>query len=51
MYGVDLSRNYDYSFDVDNFGSSSNICDDHYKGPFAFSEPETRAIRDFIDNQ
>ena len=31
-------------------GSSgeSDICQDDYRGPSAFSEPETRAMRDFI---
>ena len=50
LIGVDLSRNYDYSFGSNNVGSSPNICDDQYRGPFAFSEPETQAIRNFISN-
>jgi hypothetical protein len=28
-------------FGVDNIGSSTDICDDSYRGPKAFSEPET----------
>jgi len=42
--GVNLDRNFAY-----NFGSadaSSDPCDDIYRGPSAFSEPESRAIRD-----
>eukprot|EP01055_Gregarina_sp_Pseudo9_P002526 Gregarina_sp_Pseudo_9__2525@NODE_27_length_5599_cov_16_826439_g25_i0_p1_GENE_NODE_27_length_5599_cov_16_826439_g25_i0NODE_27_length_5599_cov_16_826439_g25_i0_p1_ORF_typecomplete_len623_score151_19Peptidase_M14/PF00246_24/4_8e38AstE_AspA/PF04952_14/0_08_NODE_27_length_5599_cov_16_826439_g25_i020873955 len=39
--GVDLNRNYDNSFAVLHSG-----CDlEEYEGPFAFSEPETRAVR------
>jgi len=37
-------------FAYDNIGSSNDVCSDHYRGPFAFSEPETRAIRDLIGN-
>ena len=29
-------------------GSSNNSCSNTYAGPSAFSEPETRAIRDFL---
>jgi hypothetical protein len=29
-------------------GSSSDPCSEHYRGPSAFSEPETAAIRDLI---
>lgn len=39
--GVDLNRNYD-----NNFKSAHDGCDvEEYEGPFAFSEPETRAVR------
>ncbi|XP_042887711.1 carboxypeptidase A1-like [Penaeus japonicus] len=41
--GVDLNRNWDYKFGV---GASSNPCNEVYKGPSPFSEPETRALRD-----
>ncbi|XP_069972408.1 carboxypeptidase B-like [Penaeus vannamei] len=41
--GVDLNRNWDFHFGV---GASSNPCSELYKGPLAFSEPETQALRD-----
>jgi len=41
LFGVDLTRNYDYMFGVDNVCSSIDICADAYRGPAAFSEPET----------
>lgn len=46
--GVDLKRNYGYKFNYDDVGSSSDVCADNYRGPSAFSEPETQVIRDFI---
>ncbi|MFP4527224.1 MAG: M14 family zinc carboxypeptidase, partial [Candidatus Kapaibacterium sp.] len=47
-WGVDLNRNYGphYLWDHPNGGSSTDIQSDTYRGPAAFSEPETRAIRD-----
>lgn len=47
--GVDLNRNYDYKFGDNSVGSSSHVCSEDYRGPYAFSEPETRALRDFIE--
>lgn len=41
--GVDLNRNWDFHFGV---GASDRPCSEVYKGPSAFSEPETRALRD-----
>jgi len=46
--GVDLNRNFDFQWGFDNNGSSPYGNDDNYRGTQAFSEPETRAIRDFI---
>ncbi|MEO0106563.1 MAG: M14 family zinc carboxypeptidase [candidate division WOR-3 bacterium] len=43
--GVDLNRNYGYMWGYDNIGSSPNPPDEDYRGPSAFSEPETQAIR------
>ena len=43
-FGVDLNRNFSVGF-VKNKDTSSNV----YGGPEPFSEPETRAIRDFVD--
>lgn len=39
--GVDLNRNYDDHFGLDNNGSSDNECSDDYRGVGPFSEPET----------
>uniref|UniRef100_A0A5S6PZD8 Peptidase_M14 domain-containing protein n=1 Tax=Trichuris muris TaxID=70415 RepID=A0A5S6PZD8_TRIMR len=44
--GVDLNRNFNFYFGGE--GSSNNPCDETYQGPFAFSEPEARAVRDFV---
>jgi len=46
-FGVDLNRNY--GFEWGTGGSSSDPGNDTYKGPTPFSEPETTAIKDFID--
>ena len=46
-FGVDPNRNYGYMWGVLN--TSSHVpSDDTYIGPRAFSEPETRAIRDLV---
>lgn len=47
--GVDLNRNFDFLFDS-GFGTSTNSCDEVYRGPSAFSEPETRNVRWLLDN-
>ncbi|XP_042870285.1 carboxypeptidase B-like [Penaeus japonicus] len=44
--GVDANRNFELKWMEG--GSSSNPCSDIYAGPSPFSEPETRAIRDFL---
>jgi hypothetical protein len=36
-------------FAADDKGSSTDICADDYRGPWAFSEPETQAMRNFIN--
>ena len=46
--GVDLNRNYDFSFGT--AGASSDPEGETYHGPSAFSEPETLAIRNFVDS-
>jgi carboxypeptidase T len=48
-YGVDLNRNYDLAFGRDADGSSGGECADDYRGPHAFSEPETRQIKNLIE--
>jgi carboxypeptidase T len=45
--GVDLNRNYGVSWDKPG-GSSPDQCAENYRGAYPFSEPETRAIRDFL---
>ena len=45
-YGVDLNRNYGYMWGYDNEGSSGSTSASDYRGPSAFSEPETQALRD-----
>lgn len=44
--GVDLNRNFDFHFA--EVGSSFSPCSELYHGASAFSEPETRAVRDAI---
>lgn len=46
-YGVDLNRNYGYQWGTG--GSSSSPSSDTYMGPNAFSEIETRAIKDYVE--
>ncbi|HET6244187.1 MAG: immune inhibitor A [Bacteroidetes bacterium] len=50
-FGVDLNRNYGYSWGFDNSGSSPSSGSDVYRGPAAFSEPETQAVRDFCNQR
>lgn len=44
--GVDLNRNYGYLWG--GAGTSSNPSSDTFRGPKAFSEPETQAMRDLM---
>ena len=44
--GVDLNRNYGYRWGGE--GSSGTPSDETYRGPAAFSEPETQVVRDFV---
>jgi carboxypeptidase T len=48
--GVDLNRNYDYLWGCCG-GSSGNTRSETYRGPKAFSAPETRAFRDFVNSR
>ncbi|MBA3680260.1 MAG: immune inhibitor A [Bacteroidetes bacterium] len=48
-FGVDLNRNYGYNWGFDNTGSSPTNSSDTYRGPSAFSEPETQAVRNFCN--
>ena len=50
-FGVDLNRNYSYEWGYDNIGSSPNTSSETYRGTSAFSEPETTAMKNFIDSR
>ena len=45
-FGVDLNRNYGHNWGGP--GSSGDTFSEIYRGPAPFSEPETQAIRDFV---
>ncbi len=47
--GVDLNRNYGFGWNTG--GSSDDPCSDIYMGPKAFSEPETQAIKAFVESR
>ena len=47
--GVDLNRNYNYSWGSDE-GASSDKHNETYYGSAPFSENETRALRDFVES-
>lgn len=46
-YGVDLNRNYGYGWG--GGGASTSPSSDTYRGPSAFSEPETQAIKNYVE--
>lgn len=46
--GVDLNRNYDF-LHGSGIGTSGSSCSDVFRGPNAFSEPETRNVRWLLD--
>ena len=48
--GTDLNRNYGYRFGCCS-GSSGSGKSIEYRGPHAFSAPETRALRDFVQSR
>jgi carboxypeptidase T len=47
-FGVDLNRNYGYKWGISDNGSSGNPNSGVYRGESAFSEPESRAVRDLF---
>jgi len=47
-WGVDLNRNWGYMWGYDDTGSSPYTTSETYRGPSAFSEPETQTIRDLM---
>ncbi len=50
-FGVDLNRNYGYQWGLDDVGSSGNTGSNVYRGTGPFSEPETQAVRDFVNSR
>lgn len=46
-YGVDLNRNYSYKWG--GGGASTSPGSDTYRGPQAFSEPETQAVKTYVE--
>lgn len=53
LSGVDLNRNYDYRWSDSSCDSgwTTNTTIDDYPGDAPFSEPETQAYRDFLENK
>ncbi|MFQ6103534.1 MAG: M14 family zinc carboxypeptidase [Candidatus Glassbacteria bacterium] len=49
--GVDINRNYGYMWGYDDYGSSPEPSSSVYRGPFAFSEPETWTIKDLCESR
>ena len=47
--GIDLNRNWGYMWGYDDIGSSPNSSDETYRGTSAFSEPETQAMRNYVN--
>jgi carboxypeptidase T len=47
--GVDLNRNYGYKWGGP--GASTRVADSTFRGPGAFSEPETQAIKNLIESR
>ncbi|MCX7863233.1 MAG: M14 family zinc carboxypeptidase [Bacteroidales bacterium] len=50
-FGVDLNRNYGYMWGYDDIGSSPDMESETYRGTAAFSEPETQAIKAFVEQK
>jgi hypothetical protein len=48
--GTDLNRNWDYGWGCCG-GSDSNQYSDIYRGPAAFSAPETQVVKDLVDGR
>jgi carboxypeptidase T len=49
-WGVDLNRNWGYQWGYDNVGSSPNPDGEAFRGSGPFSEPETDALRLFMQS-
>ncbi|HHE47165.1 MAG TPA: hypothetical protein ENL08_05645, partial [Bacteroidetes bacterium] len=50
IIGVDLNRNFGYMWGYDNIGSSPDEGRDTYRGTGPFSEPESQAVREFVND-
>lgn len=50
QYGIDLNRNFGFTWGYDDNGSSSNPASEVYRGSGPFSEPETVNLKNFIDS-
>lgn|GEM_PF-645420 len=48
-YGVDLNRNWGYQWGGD--GSSGSLGDETFRGDAPFSEPETQAVKAFVESK
>lgn len=48
--GVDLNRNYGVDWESLHVKNKTELCGDYWPGDEPFSEPETRALRDFVAN-
>jgi carboxypeptidase T len=46
--GVDLNRNYGVDWTKEHMKNYTELCGDFWPGTEAFSEPESRALRDFV---
>lgn len=49
VVGVDLNRNYGYKWGIDNKGSQPNVGGETSRGMAPFSEPETQAVKWFVE--
>lgn len=49
-FGIDLNRNYSLFWGFNDNGSSPIPADETFRGLSAFSEPETAAVRDFVNS-
>lgn len=49
--GVDLNRNYSKDWGFDDVGSSPDGFSNTFRGDSAFSEPETRVLRSFVNSR
>ena len=46
--GTDINRNFLVDWKSENAKNKTELCGDFWPGEQAFSEPESRALRDFI---